>query len=62
MRETDTGDGFVDTFNSVNGTVATDDGTTYKVQASADFVLGPMGPVGDPAEFVDFRLQEIRRR
>jgi len=61
VRISDAGDGFVDIFNSVNGTLATGDGAVFKVRASADFVLGSAGPLGDPAEFVEFSLTEIKR-
>jgi hypothetical protein len=51
----------VDVFNSVNGTAIGTDGTEYKVRASADLVVENGVPQGDPAEFVDFQLTEIRR-
>lgn len=51
----------VDVFNSVNGTATGTDGTEYKVRASADLVVEDGVPQGDPADFVDFELTEIRR-
>lgn len=61
VRISDPGDGPVDIFNSVNGELSASDGTRYRVRASADFVLGPTGPEGDPAEFVSFDLKKIGR-
>ncbi len=52
----------VDVFNSVNGTATGTDGTEYKVRASADLVVEDGVPQGNPADFVDFELTEIRRR
>lgn len=54
-------DDLVEVFNSVNGTAASGDGTEYKVRASADLVVQGGVPVGDPADFVDLTLTEIRR-
>lgn len=54
-------DDLVDVFNSVNGKVEASDGTEYKVRASADLVVENGMPVGDPTEFVKFRMVEIRR-
>ena len=54
-------DDLVDVFNSVNGTVAANDGTEYKVRASADLLVENGMPVGDPSEFVSFQMTEIRR-
>lgn len=51
----------IDVFNSVNGIATGSDGTTYKVRASADLTVENGAPVGDPAEFVDLELVEIRR-
>jgi hypothetical protein len=51
----------VDVFNSVNGTATGIDGTEYKVRASADLVVENGVPQGDPTDFVDFQLTEIRR-
>ncbi|MGB7448194.1 MAG: hypothetical protein WA892_03610 [Ornithinimicrobium sp.] len=50
----------VDVFNSVRGFLEATDGTEYKVRASADLVVEDGVPVGDPADFVSFRLKEIR--
>jgi hypothetical protein len=61
VRISDPGDGPVDIFNSVNGELSASDGTRYRVRASADFVLGPFGPEGDPADFVSFDLTKIGR-
>lgn len=54
-------DDLVDVFNSVNGKATGTDGTEYKVRASADLVVENGVPIGDPADFVDFELTEIRR-
>lgn len=54
-------DDLVDVFNSVNGTAVANDGTEYKVRASADLVVENGVPVGDPSEFVSFQITEIRR-
>lgn len=54
-------DDLVDVFNSVNGELVGSDGTEYRVRASADLIVGPFGPEGDPADFVTFDLKEIRR-
>jgi hypothetical protein len=61
VRESETPDGVVDVFNSVNGKLVASDHTNYRVRASADFILGPQGPEGDPADFVSFRLRKIGR-
>jgi hypothetical protein len=49
----------VDVFNGVKGFLEADDGTQYKVRASADLVVEDGVPVGDPADFVSFRLRQI---
>jgi hypothetical protein len=54
-------DELVDVFNSVNGELTASDGTSYRVRASADLIVGPSGPVGDPADFVSFELKKIGR-
>jgi hypothetical protein len=54
-------DELIDVFNSVNGELVASDGAEYRVRASADLIVGPFGPVGDPADFVSFELTEIRR-
>jgi hypothetical protein len=61
MRISLVSEDLVDVFNSVNGTATGTDGTAYKVRASADLVVENGVPQGDPAEFVDFQLIEIRR-
>lgn len=62
VRITDLANGTVEVFNSVNGKATGNDGTEYKVKASADLVVVDDVPQGDPREFVDFELTEIRRR
>lgn len=52
---------YVDVFNSVNGKATGIDGTEYKVRAWADLVVENGAPVGDPADFVGFELNEIKR-
>ena len=51
----------IDFFNSINGKATGVDGTEYKVRGSADFVVIDGELQGDPAEFVDFKLTEIKR-
>ena len=51
----------VDVFNSVNGKATGVDGTEYKVRAYADVTVENGVPVGDPADFVGFKLTEIKR-
>ena len=48
-------------FNSVNGKATGTDGTEYKVRGTADLVVEGGIPVGDPRDFVGFKLTEIRR-
>lgn len=48
-------------FNSVNGKAVANDGTEYKVRGTADLVVEDGAPLGDPSEFVGFKLTEIRR-
>ena len=48
-------------FNSVNGKATGTDGTAYKVRGTADLVVEDGAPVGDPRDFVGFKLTEIRR-
>jgi len=48
-------------FNSVSGKATGTDGTTYKVRGTADLVVEGGVPLGDPKEFVGFKLTEIRR-
>jgi hypothetical protein len=48
-------------FNSVNGKATGTNGTEYKVRGSADLIVDGGIPVGDPRDFVDFTLREIRR-
>jgi len=54
-------DDLIDVFNSVNGFATSDDGTEYKVRASADLIVENGAPVGNPADFVSLNLNEIRR-
>jgi hypothetical protein len=51
----------IEIFNSVNGKATGTDGTHYKVRGTADLVVVDGVPQGDPAEFVGFKLTEIRR-
>ncbi len=51
---------YVDVFNSVNGKATGTDGTEYKVRAWADLIVENGVPVGDPADFVGFKMHEIR--
>ena len=47
--------------NSVNGKAIGTDGAEYKVMGSADLIVENGVPLGDPSEFVGFKLTEIRR-
>ncbi len=47
--------------NSVSGKATGTDGTAYKVRGTADLVVDDGAPVGDPRDFVGFKLTEIRR-
>jgi hypothetical protein len=51
----------VDVSNSVNGKATGTDGTEYKVRGWADLIVENGIPVGDPADFVGFKLTEIGR-
>lgn len=51
----------IEIFNSVNGKATGTDGTEYKVRGTADLVVENGVPLGDPREFVGFKLTEIRR-
>jgi len=59
VRITVVSDDLIDVFNSVNGKATGTDGTEYKVRASADLLVENGVPLGDPREFVDFKLTEI---
>jgi hypothetical protein len=61
VRTTIVSDDLVEVFNSVNGEAAGTDGTEYKVRGTADLVVENGVPLGDPSEFVGFKLTEIRR-
>ena len=52
-------DGRVEVFNSVRGKATGVDGTRYRVSGSADFEVVDGMPVGDPADFVSFRLRQL---
>lgn len=54
-------DGRVEIFNSINGKAAGTDGSQYKVRGSADFAVQDGELLGDPREFVGFKLTKIRR-
>ncbi|MFC6285784.1 hypothetical protein ACFP3Q_01020 [Nocardioides sp. GCM10027113] len=54
-------DDLLEIFNSVNGKAMGTDGTEYKVRGTADLVVENGVPVGDPRDFVGFKLTEIRR-
>lgn len=53
-------DDLVEVFNSVNGKVAGTDGREWKVRAWADLTVENGMPVGSPADFVGFKMTEIR--
>lgn len=54
--------GNVDVFNGVNGWAYGEDGTRYKVTASADFDVVNGELVGDPADFVSFEMKVLPPR
>jgi hypothetical protein len=51
----------VDVSNSVNGKATGTDGTEYKVRAWADLIVENGVPLGNPEDFVGFKLTEIKR-
>lgn len=51
---------YVEVFNSVNGKATGTDGSSYKVRASADLVIQDGVPLGNPQDFVGFKLQKIK--
>lgn len=59
VSESESGDR-VEIFNSVNG-IASGDDATYKIRASADFVVVNGELQSDPEDFVSFSMTEIRR-
>lgn len=61
VRITVVSDDVLEIFNSVNGKALGTDGTHYKVRGSADLIVENGAPVGDPKDFVSFKLTEIRR-
>jgi hypothetical protein len=61
VRITDFSGGNLEIFNSVNGKATGTDGTEYKVRATADLIVKNGVPLGDPRDFIDFKLTEIRR-
>ena len=61
VRITVVSDDVLEIFNSVNGKAVGTDGTQYKVRGTADLVVENGAPVGDPKDFVGFKLTEIRR-
>ena len=61
VRITVVSENLLDIFNSVNGKATGTDGTEYKVRGTADLIVENGVPVGDPREFVGFKLTEIRR-
>ena len=61
VRITVVSDDLLEIFNSVNGKATGTDGTEYKVSGTADLIVENGVPLGDPREFVGFKLTEIRR-
>lgn len=61
VRMTVVSDDRLEIFNSVNGKATGTDGTEYKVRGTADLIVENGVPLGDPREFVGFKLTEIRR-
>jgi hypothetical protein len=54
-------DSLVDVSNSVNGKATGIDGTEYKVRGWADLIVENGVPLGNPEDFVGFKLTEIKR-
>lgn len=52
-------DGRVEVFNGVLGRATAADGTRYVVAGWADFEVVDGAPIGDPADFVGFRIRQI---
>ena len=61
VRITDFSYGNLEIFNSVNGKATGTDGTEYKVRGTADIIVKDGVPLGDPRDFIDLKLTEIRR-
>lgn len=61
VRITVVSDDLLEVSNSVNGKATGTDGTEYKVRGTADLIVENGVPLGDPREFVGFKLTEIRR-
>lgn len=61
VRITVVSDDRVEIVNSVNGTATGVAGTKYRVRGTADLVVEGGAPIGDPRDFVGFKLTEIRR-
>ncbi len=61
VRVTVISENYVDVFNSINGKATGTDGSRYKVRATADLVIENGMPVGNPEDFVGFKLQKIKR-
>ncbi|MDH3308319.1 MAG: hypothetical protein OEO77_12475 [Acidimicrobiia bacterium] len=61
VRITVVSDDRLEIFNSVNGKATGTDGTGYKVRGTADLIVENGAPLGEPREFVGFKLTEIRR-
>ena len=61
VRITVISDDHLEIFNSVSGKATGTDGTEYKVRGTADLVVENGMPLGDPRDFVGFKLTEIRR-
>jgi hypothetical protein len=61
VRITVVSDNLLEIFNSVNGKATGTDGTEYKVRGTADLIVENGVPLGDPREFIGFKLTEIGR-
>lgn len=61
VRITVVSDDLLEIFNSVNGKATGTDGTEYKVRGTADLIVENGVPLGDPREFIGFKLTEIGR-
>ncbi len=61
VRITVVSDDRLEIFNSVNGKATGTDGTEFKVRGTADLIVENGVPLGNPREFVGFKLTEIRR-
>lgn len=61
VRDSVKSENLVEVFNSVRGRATASDGTRYRVRASADLTVQDGDPVGNPEDFISFKLRQIGR-